>query len=88
MSRKTKEIKAELDKTLAKAKEMEVILQAAQDEEAKKLEDLKEQIAELCKNANMFCGVVLSADYISALVKLAIMNKEQIKIPFNLYYNE
>jgi len=88
MSKKTKEIKAELDKTLIKAKEMEILLQATQEEETKKLEDLKEQISELCKNANMFCGVVLSADYISALVKLAIMNKEQIKIPFNLYYNE
>lgn len=60
----------------------------AQEEEKKLLENTKEQIKDVCKEHNIFCGIVLSKQDLLNIIELAITKKEEIKIEFQLYMND
>jgi len=87
-NKKSKTIKSELNKTIEKLKEAEALLKEAELEETTKLETLRKQIDVESEKIDVFCGVILTPDDIAAIIKMAIISKDSIKIPYQLYYNE
>lgn len=88
MPRRTVEIQKqlqELDKTVKATKES---FDKEIEAETQLLESTKEEISNIIKSKNMFCGIILNKDDIAELVKIAIEANGTIKIPFNLYFNE
>jgi hypothetical protein len=88
MRRKVKTLADETRKQVEKLKEIEELLKLAQQEETEKIETVTGQINELCEENNLYCGVVLTIDDLMAVIKLAIMSKENVKIPFRIYPKE
>jgi hypothetical protein len=50
------------------------------------MEEAKQKILEICEESNLFCGLVLTKGDILNILSLAIDSKENIKIPFVLYF--
>jgi hypothetical protein len=74
-----------------KKKELEEAeLRYKQELEAEKkvLEDMETVIKEMEESRGVFCGIILGAEDIAAVVQLALKSKENVRIPFKLYYNE
>ncbi len=72
-------------------KELERLQAEAEAElaaEKRLLEEKEETINQLCKEDDLYCGVILSPDDIIAIVAMAMKVQGNIKIPFKLYYNE
>ena len=88
MARKSIKIKAQLDKLNKTAKAAQEDFNRELESEKQILESTKEEISNIIKSKNMFCGIILNKDDIAELVKIAIEANGTIKIPFNLYYNE
>jgi hypothetical protein len=100
--RKTEEIKLQAEEIKLQAERAAEMLKAAEDhvaeierleveareEELTNVENLKTNILKICNEENMFCGIILTPDDIAAIVKAAIASKENISIPFNLYFKE
>jgi DNA anti-recombination protein RmuC len=63
-------------------------LKTAIEEEHAMVADIENRINEICSEKDIFCGVVLSHDDILNIVDMAIKMKENIKIPFKLYFKE
>ncbi len=95
MARKTKEILSalidaskELEEAKIKADELDKKRLEAIEEEKLMVEDLKERIVKAASDKGMFCGIILTPELVSELVKQAIENHGNIKIPFELYFEE
>lgn len=86
--RKKTALKKEVEKAVERLKEIEALAKEAELEEAAKMEQVKQNIDALCKEHNMFAGVVLTKDDLIAVLRMAFETKENIKIPFALYFNE
>ena len=93
--RKIKTIKTEIEKAkldsdnaLLKLKEVEELAKEAEKEEAENKERIVQDINNICSTSNLFCGIILTPDDILKIVQLAIESKENIKIPFQLYFND
>jgi hypothetical protein len=92
---KVKNIKSELKitqdnliKAQEKLKETEELLRLANEERENLIINTTSQINELCNIHNLFCGIVLDQNNLLELIKLALISKENIKIPYQLYFNE
>lgn len=88
MMRKSKMVKKETEKQAKKLLEMQKLLEKSEQEEKKLLDETEGTINELLKNNNIFCGVILTHDDLINVLRLALETKENIKIPFRLYYND
>ena len=86
--KKAKEKAAELEKAQQELEAAERELKEEEEAEKALFEDITSRITKICDDNNMFCGAVLTADDIATVVMLAIKTKENIKIPFRLYFNE
>ena len=86
--RKSKLVKQEAEKLVAKLKEIEVLAAEADMEESAKMEVARHTIDSVCEKDNIFCGVILSREDIMNIISLAIETQESVKIPFNLYFND
>jgi hypothetical protein len=75
----------------AMQKQLELVEAEAQkaiEQEKQLLKETEEAINLICENEDLFCGVILTHDDVLQIVDLAIKTKENIKIPFKLYFNE
>jgi hypothetical protein len=88
MARRTKDIKKKKIDVQNHLKELEQLEQEALKEEISVKEYISTKINELCEKDNIFCGIVLSPKDLATIVELAITSKEDIKISFQLYFNE
>ena len=88
MSRKSKEISKDLQSQLSKLKEIEELLERANKEEESLTQNATDQINQICSSGGFFCGVVLTKEDLFKIISIMIDTKENIKIPFNLYYKE
>ena len=86
--RKVKTLVEETQKQVDKLKEIQELLELAKKEETEKIESVIKQIEMLCKQNDVFCGVILTSDDLVSVIKMAIQSKENIKIPFRIYINE
>ena len=86
--KKSREIKKETAKILARLKECERLEKEAEIEEKNIIEDTSIKIKELCEDNNLFCGVVLGPKEIGEIVQLMIDSKGSVKVGFNLYFLE
>lgn len=86
--RKSTAVKKEAEKIVEKLREIEILAREAELEEKAVIEDINNAITELCKKDNLFCGVVLTPEDIINVFRTALESKENVKIPFHLYYNE
>jgi hypothetical protein len=85
---KAEKVFSQLVEIEAQVKIAEAQVKEAENEEAAKMESAKQRIAAICEEENIFCGIMLTATDISNIVQLAIESKENIKIPFILYFND
>jgi hypothetical protein len=102
MSRKTKVVaeearkvaleaekaRKELDALSVKVREMEELSAKAAEEEKMFLEETSMKLDTLCREANVFCGVVLTFQDVVNVLQLMIETRENVKIRYNLYFNE
>jgi hypothetical protein len=88
MARKSKQIISEFNELLEKVKETEQLLKLSEKEELDLLESVRTNINQIAESNNLFCGIILTPDDITNIIKMAISAKDNIKIPFQLYYNE
>ena len=52
------------------------------------LDEVEKKIQTVAKEEDLFCGIILTPKDIVNLFELALTTKENIKIPFKLYYTE
>jgi hypothetical protein len=88
MARKVKEVKIKLDEARAKLVELETLAALAESEEQAKIENAKSEIDRIGKDLNAFIGVILTPSDLVAILDLALKSRENIKIPYTLYFND
>jgi hypothetical protein len=88
MARKVKVVYDEREKALKKVEEIERLVKEAEDEEKAMVGRAEQQIQAVADGVNMFCGVILSQQDVTAVVDLALKTGESVKIPFKLYFKE
>ena len=88
MARKFKEVKTKLDEARIKLLEMETLAALAEKEEQDKLANAKSEIDSIGKDLNVFIGVTLTPSDLVAILDLALKTRENIKIPYTLYFND
>ena len=88
MARKFKEVKTKLDEARAKLLEMETLAALAEKEDQDNLETAKLEIDSIGKDLNVFIGVTLTPSDLVAILDLALKTRENVKIPYTLYFND
>lgn len=96
MPRKSKQLIAELEQkaqTLQDAqfqlKTVESQLVIAEEEEKNLLQQATDEVnAVMAKYEGMMCGIVLSKEMILKLLEISIESKEDVSLPFMVYYLE
>jgi hypothetical protein len=88
MARKLKTINQEKLDAQKKLAEIERLELEAQQEEANIRETVTNNINAVCKDNNLFCGVILKHEDLLAVLQIALKSGEQVEIPFGLYFNE
>jgi hypothetical protein len=88
MARKLKTINQEKLEAQKRLGEIERLELEAQQEEINIVETVTNNINAVCKDNNLFCGVILTHEDLISVIQLALKSGEQIKIPFRLYFNE
>lgn len=86
--RKSKE---KVETAEAMRKQLERIQAEAEQEqqaELRLLEETSVHINTIIEKEDLFCGVILTPQDVLQIVEMAMSVKENIKIPFKLYYNE
>lgn len=88
MARKSKKIISDFNQLIEKVKQTEQLLKESEKEELDLVENIRTQINQISESNNLFCGIILTIEDITNIIKVAIESKDQIKIPFQLYYND
>lgn len=83
--KKIKQTQEKLDKIKLEAEELTSQLKNAEDKEQELLNETTEKINVICKEAEYFCGVILSRQDLLAVLDLAMQTQIDIKIPYRLY---
>ena len=86
--KKIKQTQEKLDKIKLEAEELTSQLKDAEDKEQELLNETTEKINVICKEAEYFCGVVLTKQDLLTVIDMAIETKDNIRIPFRLYIDE
>jgi len=88
MASKSKTIKMKLSEKQAELDNIQKMAVEAEQEEQEKISSVKEQITAICTSNEMFCGIILTPNDITAIVDLALKSRENVKIPYTLYFND
>ena len=88
MARKSKEKTATADAMRKQLERIQAEAEQEQQAEIRVLEDTEKQINEIIGKEDLFCGVILTPQDVLSVVEMAMTVKENIKIPFKLYYND
>lgn len=88
MARKSNEARENLESTLAKIEELKKIQELAEQEELETLKKMGDKIDSICTANNLFCGYVLDTNACVSLLKTAIENGGNVRIPYKLYFIE
>ena len=88
MGKKRKEILSEMEEARKRLEEIERLAKEEENESIKLLEDTNTQIENIIKERDLFCGVVLTKEDVIQIVSLIIDTKENITIPFKLYFKD
>ena len=88
MSRKSKKLNREKITAAKRLEEMQRMEEEAIKEEQKIISDAEKQIKQICENAGLFCGAILTPEHLGGIVQLAVTSKETIQLPFTLYFKE
>jgi len=88
MSRKVKEVNQKLTEARIKLMEIETLVALAAKEEEAKAEKAKAAIDEIGNDIDAFIGVILTPADLVAVLDLALKSRENIKIPYTLYFND
>ena len=86
--RKSEEIKINKIEVINKLKEIETLETEIIKEENEKLQDAISSIEKICTKNNLFCGVVLTTQDLLEVIKIAIESKENVSIPFRVYFKD
>lgn len=83
-----KKAQATIDEANASAEAAQKELEREIEAEKQMLENAEKSINDIAAANDLFCGVILTADDIAAVLTIALKTHENIKIPFRLYFNE
>lgn len=87
-NKKRKDILSEMEEAKKRLEEIERLAEEEKQESINLLEETSKQIENIAKEKDLFCGVILTKDDILQIVSLAIDTKENISIPFKLYFKD
>lgn len=87
-NKKRKDILSEMEEAKKRLEEIERLAEEEKQESINLLEETSKQIEDIAKEKDLFCGVILTKDDILQIVSLAIDTKENISIPFKLYFKD
>jgi hypothetical protein len=94
-TRKSKQVNEEVKKQKSKLldaearmKEVEELLKLSEAEEVELMTSTETFIEKTATDANLFCGIILTRQDVLNIVSLAMETKENIRIPFKLYFND
>jgi len=88
MARKRTRIVKELTEAAEKLQQLKKLEEEAKQEEVKLVEDTRAKISQIANDAGFYCGVILTPDILADVVKMAATAKDNVKLPFHLYFNE
>jgi hypothetical protein len=88
MARKISKINQEKLEAKKRLEEIERLEQEALLEEVELKKSTEDSINKLCEKSGLFCGVILTPKDLAAIVELAVISKENVKIGFQLYFKE
>ena len=80
--------KKELEIVLQKVKEAEESKVRADEEDKQLVISIENQINDLMEDNGLFCGIILTTQDLLGIIQLAIESKENISIPFRLYFKD
>lgn len=93
--RKTKVITMEakvaqdrLNEAQRRMEEIQQTMEKAREEEQKMMEQVTSQINALCEENSLYCGLILTPKDVLTIVEAALSAKDNIQIPFRLYFKE
>lgn len=81
-------VRKEADRALEKVREVEELVQRAEQEESQLAASVSETIDRLCMDKGMFCGVILTLQDVVNILQLMYEKRENVKIKYNLYFEE
>ena len=81
-------IKKEADRALEKVKEVEELVRRAEEEDKQLIGSVAGNIDQLCSEKGLFCGVILTLEDVVSIIRLMIEKQENVKIKYNLYFEE
>lgn len=88
MARKSKQASEKLEEVKKELERLQAEKELADKQEQELIDNTKLVINKECDNAGFFCGTILTPQDVLQIVQLAIETKENIKIPYNLYFKE
>lgn len=88
MARKSKQASEKLEEVQKELERLQAEKELADQQEQELIDNTKKAIDGECEEAGLYCGVILTPEDVLAIVQLAIQTKENIKIPYNLYFKE
>ena len=88
MARKSKQASEKLEEVKKELERLQAEKELADKQEQELIDNTKLVINKECDNAGFFCGIILTPQDVLQIVQLAIETKENIKIPYNLYFKE
>lgn len=68
--------------------EIQQTMEQAKAEEEKMIASVTSQIQQLCDDNSLYCGLILTPKDVLTIVEAAIGAKDNIQIPFRLYFKE
>jgi hypothetical protein len=80
--------KQEEDALRKKVEEAGEAAKKAALEEQQMVEDTRKKIEGIAEENGLFCGVVLTQEDLLKIFEMAMVTKEHIKIPFQLYFSD
>ena len=86
--KKSSVAKKEADELKQRLDEVNVIISKSEEEEMEKIKSIREKVTEICDAEGLFCGIILTKHDVLRLVEIAIDSKDNITIPFNIYFKE
>jgi len=88
MARRSKKVTEQILSVEKQLEELKKKEETAKNADETLIKETEEKIKNISEENDLFCGVILSQQDILAIVRLSMEVKENVKIPFKLYFND
>lgn len=84
--RKSIQKQQEYEKAKVKLDSLEAEIKKYKEEEDKIISNAEKKIKKICEKDNLFCGIIVNKDILLQLIDMALDTKENILVPFKIYF--